>query len=79
MISGIIFTHGGLKVTKHAQVVSTGGLPIRGLYAAEETVGIIYDRYLAATSVLRGLVFGRLAGNHASSVAQAQGSTLAVA
>lgn len=77
VIGGIIFTHGGLKVTRDAQVVSTSGIPIRGLYAAGETVGIIYERYLAATSVLRGLVFGRLAGAHAATVGQSQGAPLA--
>lgn len=73
VIGGIIFTHGGLKVNQDAQVVSLSGTPIPGLYAAGETVGIIYDRYLAATSVLRGLVFGRLAGAHAASLRKSQG------
>jgi tricarballylate dehydrogenase len=66
IIAGIIFTHRGLKVTRNAQVVSLSGPPIKGLYAAGETVGIIYELYHAATSVLRGLVFGRLAGSHAA-------------
>jgi tricarballylate dehydrogenase len=42
-------------------------LPVPGLYAAGETVGILYGEYIgAATSVLRALVFGRQAGIHAA-------------
>ena len=54
--------------TRHdtnAQVVDMSGEVIPGLYAAGETVGIYYGRYPGATSVLRGAVFGRLAGMHA--------------
>lgn len=40
---------------------------IPGLYAAGETMGIFYGLYTAATSVLRGLVFGRIAGRHSLS------------
>jgi len=69
MISGIVFTYGALKVNRNAQVIASSGNPIPGLYAAGETVGLIYGVYVAATSVLRGLVFGRAAGAHAASVA----------
>jgi len=65
IISSNTFTFGGLKVTSNAQVVNTSGEVIPGLYAAGETVGIYYGRYLGATSVLRGAVFGRIAGMHA--------------
>ena len=34
------------------------------LYAAGETVGMYYTNYTGATSVLKGLVFGRLAAEH---------------
>jgi tricarballylate dehydrogenase len=40
-----------------------------GLYAAGETVGIYYGKYPGATSVLRGAVFGRRAGERAASKA----------
>lgn len=70
MIGGIVFTYGALKVTKDAQVVSNSGATIPGLYAAGETVGIVYGVYVAATSVLRGLVFGRRAGSHAAQAAR---------
>jgi tricarballylate dehydrogenase len=65
VISSNTFTFGGLKVTPEAQVVNMSGEVIPGLYAAGETVGIYYGRYPGATSVLRGAVFGRLAGMHA--------------
>ena len=40
---------------------------IPGLYAAGETAGLYYGKYPGGTSVLRGLVFGRRAGEHAVS------------
>lgn len=65
IISSNTFTFGGLKVDPDARVLDTHGEPIRGLYAAGETMGLYYGRYPGATSVLRGAVFGRLAGEHA--------------
>ena len=61
-----VFTFGGLKVDADARVIRTDGDPIPGLYAAGETVGLYYRDYLGASSVLRGAVFGRLAGRHAA-------------
>jgi len=58
------FTCGGVKITRDARVVNRDGDPIPGLYAAGETVGLYYNLYVGATSVLRGLVFGRQAGKH---------------
>ncbi len=37
-----------------------------GLYAAGETMGIYYGTYTGSTSVLRGAVFGRIAGQQAA-------------
>lgn len=54
-------TCGGVKVTKDAEVLNRDGAPIPGLYAAGETVGLYYNLYIGATSVLRGLILGRLA------------------
>ncbi len=45
-----------------------GGV-IPGLYAAGETIGLYYGTYAGATSVLRGAVFGRIAGAHAAAKA----------
>jgi len=56
------FTCGGVKISKDGEVVNRDGYPIPGLYAAGEMVGLYYGLYVGATSVLRGLVFGRRAG-----------------
>jgi len=58
------FTFGGLRCNSHAQVLDLDGRPIPGLYAAGETMGLYYGKYTGATSVMRGLVFGRIAGQH---------------
>jgi tricarballylate dehydrogenase len=55
-----------LRCNTHAQVLDLDGRPIPGLYAAGETMGIYYGRYTGATSVLRGAVYGRIAGRHAA-------------
>lgn len=66
VVPAIVFTFGGLKVDTNARVLDCDGRPIRGLYAAGETVGIYHKNYTGATSVLRGAVFGRLAGTSAA-------------
>jgi tricarballylate dehydrogenase len=66
IISANVFTFGGLKVDTNGQVLSSDGWPINGLYAAGEIIGVYYRNYTGATSVLKGLVFGRLAGRYAS-------------
>ncbi len=73
LISANCFTFGGLKVNTDAQVLDTDGRVIRGLYAAGETVGIYHQVYTGSTSVLRGAVFGRLAGLHAAAAKKEQG------
>ena len=62
VISSNVLTFGGLKVNTRAQVLNQDGVPINGLYAAGEVVGLYYKTYTGATSVLKGAVFGRLAG-----------------
>jgi tricarballylate dehydrogenase len=66
IICGNCFTFGGLKVDTRARVIDTDGAVIPGLYAAGETIGLYYGTYAGATSVLRGAVFGRIAGTHAA-------------
>jgi tricarballylate dehydrogenase len=66
IISANVLTFGGLKVDTHARVLDTDGRPIPNLYAAGEVVGLYYGTYTGATSVLKGLVFGRLGGLHAA-------------
>ncbi|MBM3342190.1 MAG: FAD-dependent oxidoreductase [Betaproteobacteria bacterium] len=71
IISSNTFTFGGLKVNVNAQVINSDGEVMPGLYAAGETVGLYYGKYPGATSVLRGAVFGRRAGEHAAARAGA--------
>ncbi len=66
IISANTFTLGGLKVDANARVIKNEGCVLPGLYAAGETIGMYYGRYPGATSVLRGAVFGRRAGEHAA-------------
>lgn len=66
IICGNCFTFGGLKVDPQARVIDADGAIMRGLYAAGETIGLYYGTYAGATSVLRGAVFGRIAGRHAA-------------
>lgn len=66
IISANVFTFGGLKIDPKARVLDRDGEPIAGLYAAGEIVGSYYGNYTGATSVLKGLVFGRIAGADAA-------------
>ncbi|QEC48029.1 FAD-dependent oxidoreductase [Baekduia soli] len=61
-----VFSFGGVQVTSSAQVVGGDGQVMRGLYAAGEVIGMYHGTYVGSTSVLRGAVFGRLAGAHAA-------------
>ena len=66
IICGNCFTFGGIKVNARSEVVDTDGETIPGLYAAGEMTGLYYGTYTGATSVLRGAVFGRIAGEQAA-------------
>jgi tricarballylate dehydrogenase len=66
IICGNCFTFGGIKTNTRAQVVNADGVAIPGLYAAGEMTGLYYQTYTGATSVLRGAVFGRIAGQEAA-------------
>lgn len=64
---GITFTFGGLKCDTSARVIDTRGVVMDGLYAAGETMGeIFYYNYPGASSVIRGAVYGRIAGRDAA-------------
>jgi tricarballylate dehydrogenase len=67
---GITFTFGGLRINTDAQVMSSDGAPLRGLYAAGELVGgIFYFNYPGGTGLTNGAVFGRIAGKNAATAA----------
>jgi tricarballylate dehydrogenase len=67
---GITFSFGGLKINNHAQVMSSDGPPIHGLYAAGELVGgIFWFNYPGGSGLTNGSVFGRIAGENAGKAA----------
>lgn len=64
---GITFTYGGLRITPAAQVVSTSGEAIEGLFAAGELVGgLFHGNYPSGSGLMAGAVFGRIAGESAA-------------
>jgi tricarballylate dehydrogenase len=64
---GITFSFGGLKIDGEAQVMSSDGAPIPGLYAAGELVGgIFWFNYPGGSGLTNGAVFGRIAGASAA-------------
>jgi len=66
---GITFSFGGLKINTDAQVMSSDGAPIPGLYAAGELVGgIFWFNYPGGTGLTNGAVFGKIAGASAAKV-----------
>ena len=70
---GITFSFGGLRINTDAQVISTDGEPIAGLYAAGELVGgIFYFNYPGGTGLTNGSVFGKIAGASAAKAAQSE-------
>ncbi len=64
---GITFSFGGLRINSDAQVISTDGEPIPGLYAAGELVGgIFWFNYPGGSGLTNGAVFGKIAGASAA-------------
>jgi tricarballylate dehydrogenase len=68
------FTWGGIASDTKARVLATNGSPIQGLYVAGEMVGQNYHHYSSGTSVMRSLVFGRIAGCEAVKRASLEGN-----
>ncbi|MQA08930.1 MAG: FAD-dependent oxidoreductase [Pseudonocardiaceae bacterium] len=62
----IVFTFGGLDTDPGARVLGEDGRPVPRLYAAGECTGIYHGKYPGGTSVLRGMIFGRIAGRGAA-------------
>ena len=70
---GITFTFGGIQIDTEARVIDTEDNPISGLYATGEITGdFFYHNYPGGTGLVRGAVFGRIAG--ANAAAQALGA-----
>jgi tricarballylate dehydrogenase len=69
---GITFTYGGLRIDTEARVLTDGGTPMPGLFATGEiSGGFFYHNYGAGAGLMRGAVFGRIAGANAAAVRQA--------
>jgi len=64
LVGAIAYTFGGLATDTDARVLREGR-PIAGLYAAGEITGHFHATAPNAVSVLRALVFGRIAGAEA--------------
>jgi tricarballylate dehydrogenase len=64
LVGSIAYTFGGLATDAQARVLRDGA-PIPGLYAAGEITGHFHRTAPNAVSVLRALVFGRIAGRQA--------------
>ena len=70
---GVTFTFGGIRITPQAQVVSTEGTVMPGLFACGEIIGgLFYHNYPGGTGLTAGSVFGRVAGTNAASEASRQ-------
>jgi len=68
---GITFTFGGIRINTEAAVLDYLEHPIPGLFATGEiTGGFFYLNYPGGTGLMRGAVFGRLAGTHAARFAR---------
>ena len=65
LVGAVAYTFGGLATDARARVLRKGA-PISGLFAAGEITGHFYATAPNAVSVLRALVFGRLAGREAA-------------
>jgi tricarballylate dehydrogenase len=64
---GITFTFGGIRINTNAEVVDYLERPIPGLFATGEmTGGFFYHNYPGGTGLMRGAVFGRIAGTNAA-------------
>jgi len=70
---GITFTFGGIGITEHGAVKDISGNVIRGLFAAGEiTGGSFFNNYPGGSGLMKGAVFGRLAGTSAANFAKAK-------
>jgi tricarballylate dehydrogenase len=64
---GITFTFGGIQINEFGQVLDSRGRVMRGLYGTGElTGGFFYHNYPVGSGLIRGAVFGKVAGEHAA-------------
>lgn len=68
---GITFTYGGVQIDSDARVIDTEDNPIPGLFATGEITGdFFYHNYPGGSGLMRGAVFGRIAGTSAAALAK---------
>ncbi|MDR0389641.1 MAG: flavocytochrome c [Spirochaetaceae bacterium] len=68
---GVHHTMGGVKINTQAQVISTAGNPIPGLFAAGEVTGGIHgNNRIGGNAVADIVIFGRIAGASAARAAK---------
>jgi hypothetical protein len=77
---GTTFTFGGGGITEQGQVKDTSGNVISGLFAAGEiTDGSFFNNYSGGSGLMKGAVFGRLAGTSAAGYAKARRGQIVLA
>lgn len=64
--AGVTFTFGGVQIDPHARVLNTSGVPIRGLFASGDVVGLFFHNYPSCTGQTRNAAFSYLAGRGAA-------------
>lgn len=67
---GITFTFGGLRIDECARVLDRVDRPIPGLFATGEAMGFYSINYPGASGLMRGAVFGKIAGEGAAELAR---------
>lgn len=76
---GVHHTMGGIKINTDAQVISTEGTPISGLYAAGEVTGGVHGaERLGGNALADIIVFGRQAGINAAALAMSDNDYIGV-
>lgn len=63
---GVTFSFGGLQINTNSEVLNTAGVPIHGLYASGDIVGLFFHNYPSCTGQVRNAVFSRTAGYRAA-------------
>lgn len=72
---GITFTFGGIGITENGEALDTSGNVISGLFAAGEiTGGSFFHNYPGGSGLMKGAVFGRVAGESAARFAKSRRS-----
>jgi tricarballylate dehydrogenase len=70
---GITFTFGGIGISENGEVLDTSGNVVKGLFAAGEiTGGSFFHNYPGGSGLMKGAVFGRVAGTSAAHFAKSK-------